>query len=102
MHIEHLNTFKPELTKEIDDVMSETLYFTLTNVNFNFNDHIKQLMKVGSAGVKVMEIYQILTQKNLVFQHLLEFLKTKLKEKLFLVSGHDLEMFEKLLIATEG
>ena len=39
---EHLNTFKPELTKEIDDVMSETLYFTLTNVNFNFNDHINQ------------------------------------------------------------
>jgi len=52
---EHLNELDSSLTKEIDDVMSETLYFTLTNVNFNFDDHINQLMKVGSAGVKVMD-----------------------------------------------
>jgi len=52
---EHLNELKPEETKNIDDVMSETLYFTLTNVNFNFDDHISQLMKVGSAGVEVMD-----------------------------------------------
>ena len=41
-------------TKPVDDVMAETLYFTLTNVNFNFDEHIAQLMKVGQAGVKVM------------------------------------------------
>ncbi len=53
---EHLNELEPEKTKEIDDVISETLYFTLTNVNFNFDEHIAQLMKVGSAGVKVMNL----------------------------------------------
>ena len=38
-------------TREVDDVMSESLYFTLTNVNFNFDEHIAQLMKIGKAGV---------------------------------------------------
>ena len=41
-------------TKEVDDVLAETMYFTLTNVNFNFDQHIAQLMKLGSAGVKAM------------------------------------------------
>ena len=34
---EHLNILNQNLQK-IDDVIGETLYFTLTNVNFNFND----------------------------------------------------------------
>ncbi|MGK0289680.1 MAG: hydroxylamine reductase [bacterium] len=43
-------------TLEVDDVVNETLYFTLTNVNFTFDDHIAQLMKIGQAGVKAMDI----------------------------------------------
>lgn len=99
---EHLNTFKPELTKEIDDVMSETLYFTLTNVNFNFNDHIKQLMKVGSAGVKVMESLSNTHTAKFGIPTPVKIPQNKVEGKAILVSGHDLEMFERLLIATEG
>ena len=51
----HANEFGAN-TKEVDDVIAQTLYFTLTNVNFNFDDHIAQLMKIGQAGVNMMNI----------------------------------------------
>ena len=37
-------------TSAVDRVMADTLYFTLTNSNFNFDEHIKQLLAVGSAA----------------------------------------------------
>ncbi|WP_241148964.1 hypothetical protein [Photobacterium sanguinicancri] len=43
-------------TKSVDDVIAETLYFTLTNVNFSFDQHIAQLMKIGGAGSEMMSI----------------------------------------------
>lgn len=98
---EHLNSFKPELTKEIDDVMSETLYFTLTNVNFNFNDHINQLMKIGSAGVKVMSHLSETHTNKFGIPTPVVVPQNKVEGKAILVSGHDLDFFEKLLIATK-
>ena len=98
---EHLNSFKPELTKEIDDVMSETLYFTLTNVNFNFNDHINQLMKIGSAGVKVMSHLSETHTNKFGIPTPVVVPQNKVEGKAILVSGHDLDFFEKLLIATQ-
>lgn len=97
---EHLNTFKPELTKEIDDVMSETLYFTLTNVNFNFNDHIEQLMKIGRAGSLVMDRLSNTHTNKFGIPTPVTVSQNKVEGKAILVSGHDLEMFERLLIAT--
>ncbi|MFA9372910.1 hydroxylamine reductase [Poseidonibacter sp.] len=99
---EHLNTFKPELTKEIDDVISETLYFTLTNVNFNFNDHINQLMKIGSAGVEVMHRLSTTHTNKFGIPTPVVVPQNKVEGKAILVTGHDLEFFERLLIATEG
>lgn len=99
---EHLNTFKPELTKEIDDVISETLYFTLTNVNFNFDDHIKQLMKIGSAGVMAMDRLSTSHTNKFGIPTPVVVPQNKVEGKAILVTGHDLEFFERLLIATEG
>lgn len=99
---EHLNTFKPELTKEIDDVMSETLYFTLTNVNFNFNDHINQLMKIGRAGSLVMDRLSNTHTNKFGIPTPVTVAQNKVEGKAILVSGHDLEMFERLLIATQN
>ena len=99
---EHLNTFKPELTKEIDDVMSETLYFTLTNVNFNFNDHINQLMKIARAGSLVMDRLSNTHTNKFGIPTPVTVTQNKVEGKAILVSGHDLEMFERLLIATQG
>jgi hydroxylamine reductase len=41
---------------EVDAITHEALYFTLTNVNFNLQEHIDMAMKVGSAAIKVMDL----------------------------------------------
>ena len=99
---EHLNELAPDQTKNVDDVISETLYFTLTNVNFNFNDHIKQLMKVGSAGVEVMDKLSNAHTNKFGIPTPVVIPQNTVEGKAILVSGHNLEMFEELLKATEG
>jgi len=99
---EHLNELRPEDTKSIDDVMSESLYFTLTNVNFNFDDHIKQLMKIGSAGVEVMDKLSNAHTGKFGIPTPVKVSQNVVEGKAILVSGHNLDMFEELLKATEG
>lgn len=99
---EHLNELEPTATKNVDDVMGETLYFTLTNVNFNFNDHINQLMKLGSAGVEVMDKLSNAHTSKFGIPTPVVVSQNKVEGKAILVSGHNLEMLEKLLIATEN
>jgi hydroxylamine reductase len=99
---EHLNELAPEQTKNVDDVISETLYFTLTNVNFNFDDHIKQLMKVGSAGCEVMDKLSNAHTDKFGIPTPVVVPQNMVEGKAILVSGHNLEMFEELLKATEG
>lgn len=89
-------------TIEVDDVMSETLYFTLTNVNFNFAEHISQLMKVGSAGVKVMDLLSDAHTARLGVPSPVKITQNRAEGKAILVSGHNLDMLSKLLQATEG
>ncbi|NCO02264.1 MAG: hydroxylamine reductase [Epsilonproteobacteria bacterium] len=99
---EHLNELEPTQTKRLDDVMSETLYFTLTNVNFNFDNHINQLMKVGSAGVEVMDKLSNAHTSKFGIPTPVTVSQNRVEGKAILVSGHNLEMFEALLKATEG
>ena len=99
---EHLNELAPTQTKNIDDVMSETLYFTLMNVNFNFDDHIKQLMKVGSAGIEVMDKLSNAHTGTFGIPTPVVVPQNVVEGKAILVSGHNLDMFEKLLKATQG
>ncbi len=82
---------------EVDDTMSETLYFTLTNVNFNFDEHIAQLMKVGQAGVKVMDLLSSNHTKALGVPTPVTVTQNKAEGKGILISGHNLDMLEKLL-----
>ena len=86
-----------KVLKEIDDVIAETLYFTLTNVNFNFDEHIAQLMKVGNAGVKVMDLLSQAHTKALGIPAPVEVTQNKAEGKGILISGHNLDMLEKLL-----
>ncbi|MEA1916412.1 MAG: hydroxylamine reductase [Campylobacterota bacterium] len=99
---EHLNELAPIQTKNVDDVMSETLYFTLTNVNFNFDDHIKQLMRVGSAGVEVMDKLSNAHTNKFGIPTPVTVSQNDVEGKAILVSGHNLEMLGDLLKATEG
>lgn len=97
----HANEFGAD-TKEVDDVMAETLYFTLTNVNFNFDDHIAQLMKIGQAGVKMMDILSEAHTSHLGVPTPVSVSQNKAEGKAILVSGHNLDMLLKLLQDTEG
>jgi hydroxylamine reductase len=99
---EHLNELAPEKTKNVDDVVNETLYFTLTNVNFNFDDHIAQLMKVGKAGVEVMDLLADAHTGKFGIPKPVTVSQNQAEGKAILVSGHNLDMLEQLLIATEG
>jgi len=98
---EHLNELDSKATKVIDDVISETLYFTLTNVNFNFDEHIAQLMKVGSAGVEVMDKLSNAHTNKFGVPTPIKVSQNKVEGKAILVSGHNLEMLQKLLEATK-
>ncbi len=98
---EHLNELNPNACKEIDDVVNETLYFTLTNVNFNFDEHIAQLMKVGNAGVKVMDLLSEAHTKAFGVPKPITVTQNQVEGKAILVSGHNLEMLGKLLEVTK-
>lgn len=89
-------------TKEVDDVIAQTLYFTLTNVNFNFDDHIAQLMKIGQAGVRMMDILSEAHTSHLGIPTPVRVSQNKAEGKGILVSGHNLDMLLKLLQDTEG
>ncbi|MES9854805.1 MAG: hydroxylamine reductase [Candidatus Thiodiazotropha sp. L084R] len=89
-------------TSEIDDVISETLYFTMTNVNFNFEDHIAQLMKIGASGVKVLDMLSDGHTNRLGVPTPVTIPQNQAEGKAILVSGHNMDMLQDLLEATAG
>ncbi|MBF0588451.1 MAG: hydroxylamine reductase [Magnetococcales bacterium] len=89
-------------TTEVDDTISETLYFTMTNVNFDFDQHIAQLMKVGDAGVKAMDLLSGAHTGAFGIPTPVQITQNKAEGKGILVSGHNLDMLGKLLEATAG
>jgi len=97
----HANEFGAN-TKEVDDVIAETLYFTLTNVNFNFDDHIAQLMKIGRAGITMMDLLSDAHTSHLGIPTPVKITQNKAEGKGILVSGHNLDMLLELLKQTEG
>jgi hydroxylamine reductase len=88
-------------TQSVDDVTNESLYFTLTNVNFNFDDHVAQLMKIGKAGVECMDILSEAHTKAFGIPTPVIVSQNKAEGKAILVSGHNLDMLGKLLEATK-
>lgn len=89
-------------TKEVDDVIADTLYFTLTNSNFNFEEHIVQILKVGEAGVKVMDILSNIHTDTFGIPSPVKVTQNKAEGKAILVSGHNLFALNELLKQTEG
>lgn len=88
-------------TKSVDDVIAQTLYFTLTNMNFNFEEHIQQLLKVGKAGVEVMDILSNAHTSTYGIPSPVRVTQNKAEGKAILVSGHNLHMLKDLLEQTK-
>lgn len=87
---------------EVDGVTQEALYFTLTNVNFNLDEHLQMAMKVGKAAIKVMELLDRAHTDHFGVPQPITVSQNKIEGKCIVVTGHNLFALEELLKQTEG
>jgi len=87
---------------EVDAITHEALYMTLTNSNFNLDEHIAMVLKVGSATVKVMDLLDRAHTARLGVPQPVTVSEDKIEGKCILVTGHNLFALEELLKQTEG
>ena len=88
--------------EDVDAFMHEALFKTLTNVDFDLNDHVKLVLKAGEMNLKAMKI---LDQGNTEYfgnPTPTEVPTGTVKGPGILVTGHDLLDLEYLLKQTEG
>jgi len=87
---------------EVDGITQEALYFTLTNVNFNLEEHLQMAMKVGQAAIKVMELLDKAHTERFGIPQPVVVSQNKIEGKCIIVTGHNLFALEELLKQTEG
>ncbi|NQF14963.1 hydroxylamine reductase [Brevibacillus sp. HB1.3] len=87
---------------EVDGITQEALYFTLTNVNFNLDEHLQMAMKVGKAAIKVMELLDQAHTDHFGVPQPITVSQNKIEGKCIVVTGHNLFALEELLKQTEG
>ncbi|WP_134700526.1 hydroxylamine reductase [Ammoniphilus sp. YIM 78166] len=87
---------------EVDATTHEALYLTLTNSNFNMQEHIDMAMKVGRAAVKVMDLLDRAHTSRLGIPQPVTVSQNKVEGKAIVVTGHNLFALEELLKQTEG
>lgn len=87
---------------EVDAITQEALYTTLTNSNFNLQEHISMAMQVGTATVKVMDLLDKAHTDRLGIPQPVKVSSDKIEGKCILVTGHNLFALEELLKQTEG
>lgn len=97
-HARELGAVDPE----VDAIMHEALYTTLTNSNFNLEEHIAMAMKVGQATVKVMDLLDRAHTSKLGVPQPVKVSQDKIEGHCILVTGHNLYALEELLKQTEG
>ena len=85
----------------VDATTHEALYMTLTNSNFNVQDHIEVALKVGN-GFRAMELLDEAHTMRLVSRSQSVSVKTHVEGKCIVVTGHNLFALEELLKQTEG
>jgi hydroxylamine reductase len=86
----------------VDDTTHEALYMTLTNSNFNLQEHIDMAMKVGQSAVRIMEVLDKAHTERLGIPQPIRVSQNKIEGKCIVVTGHNLFALEKLLKQTEG
>jgi hydroxylamine reductase len=88
--------------EEVDAFFSEALFTTLTNVNFDLENHVALLMKAGAINLKAMEL---LDKAHVARFGAPEPTKVEVGTKPgpgIVVTGHDLLDLYELLKQTEG
>ncbi|MDK2985764.1 MAG: hydroxylamine reductase [Clostridia bacterium] len=97
-HARELGYTDPEVNK----IIEEALFSTLTNVNFNLQETIGMALKVGSATNKVMDLLDKAHTDEFGIPEPVNVTQNKIEGKCILVTGHDLYALKKLLEQSEG
>ena len=86
----------------VDATTHEALYMTLTNSNFNVQEHIDMAMKVGKSAVALWKCLDEAHTKRLGIPEPIRVSQNKIEGKCIVVTGHNLFALEELLKQTEG
>ncbi|SDK68306.1 hydroxylamine reductase [Natronorubrum texcoconense] len=86
----------------VDGFVHEALYSTLTNVNFDMDDHVDLAMRAGDAAVDVMELLDEAHTQELGVPEPTEVAQNDVEGKSILVTGHDLYGLKQLLEQLEA
>ena len=97
-HARELGLIDPE----VDQIAHEGLYTTLTNSNFNLEEHINMTLKVGTAAVKVMDLLDRAHTSHLGVPTPVVVSQDKVEGHCILVTGHNMYALQELLKQTEG
>lgn len=87
---------------EVDRITHEALYLTLTNSNFNLQEHLDMAMKVGTAAVRIMDVLDRVHTTHFGIPQPVTVSQNKIEGKCIVVTGHNLYALEELLKQTEG
>lgn len=86
----------------VDATTHEALYMTLTNSNFNEQEHIDMAMKVGKSALRVMELLDKAHTDHFGVPEPVRITQNRVEGKAIVVTGHNLFALEELLKQTEG
>lgn len=89
-------------SEEVDAFMHEALFKTVTNVSFDLNQHIGEVLKCGEINLKVMEILDKAHTERFGNPIPTEVETGTKKGPAILITGHDLLDLYELLKQTEG
>lgn len=87
---------------EVDAFMHEALFTTLTNVNFDLEDHLNMVLKCGQMNLKTMEMLDKAHCERFGNPTPVEVDTGTKAGRGILVTGHDLLDIQELLKQTEG
>ncbi|KAB1196350.1 MULTISPECIES: hydroxylamine reductase [Haloferax] len=88
--------------EQVDATVHRALYSTLTNVNFDVEDHLDVALEVGEATVRVMELLDEAHIDELGVPEPVEVPQNRVEGQSILVTGHDLHALKRLLEQSEG
>jgi hydroxylamine reductase len=89
-------------SEEVDAFMHEALFKTVTNVSFDLNQHIGEVLKCGEINLKVMELLDKAHTERFGKPVPTEVETGTKKGPAILITGHDLLDLYELLKQTEG
>ncbi|HWR40602.1 MAG TPA: hydroxylamine reductase [Patescibacteria group bacterium] len=88
--------------EQVDAFMHDALFSTLTNVNFNLQDHVAMALKCGEMNYRVMELLDKAHLEKFGSPIPAQVFTGTKKGPGILITGHDLLDLEELLKQTEG